>query len=88
MNISDEAVIAAAAKLVQMRRTGKHSSYEYAQAVLEAAAPYIMSEALMAAAEEARIRGDVGKEDEGGITAWDFLAWRARQASGSAGAGE
>jgi len=41
MNISDDAVEAGAAILVEMRRAGEHSSYEYAQAVLEAAAPHL-----------------------------------------------
>lgn len=35
------------------------------------------SNALRSAANEARIRGDIGKED--GVEAWDFLEFRARQ---------
>ena len=33
--------------------------------------------ALREAAADTRARGDVGKEEEGGITVWDYLNWRA-----------
>jgi hypothetical protein len=43
VNISDEAVEAAADMLVAMRRGGERSSLEYGRAVLEAAAPHMLS---------------------------------------------
>ena len=42
--IPDEAVEAAAGELVEMRRVGEHSSYEYARAALKAAAPHLMAQ--------------------------------------------
>lgn len=41
------------------------------------------SEALREAAKEARERGDIGKEDDGGIKSWIWLEYMARKAEGS-----
>ena len=88
MNISDEAVTAAGYAESHGEIVFDFINQNLLRAALEAAAPYLMAEALTDAAQEARTRGDVGKEDEGGIAAWDFLEWRAQLALRSEGARE
>jgi hypothetical protein len=46
----------------------------------EAVEPIVLAEqaeALYRSAKEARIRGDIGKDDVDGVSAWDFLNFRA-----------
>ena len=50
-----------------------------AKAYLEAAAPYILRDHLLALAADARARGDIGKD--GGVEAWDYLTFHAQKAS-------
>lgn len=54
---------------------------EKAKAILEAAAPQLMAERLLALAADTRARGDIGKE--GGVEAWDYLTRSAELMRGA-----
>ena len=82
MRAIDEATEAARKRLAELltileRREVSEVSDLLARAAVHVAAPIIITGALRALANEAKTRGDVGKE--GGIEAWTFLEWHASQ---------
>lgn len=71
--------------IAQLRLTAPHSDDGYmllraANAIEDAEARVALAKAgaLNEAAQDVRMRGDVGKEAEGGISAEAYLAWRAK----------
>jgi hypothetical protein len=46
---------------------------------ITAAAPHLIAAAIRTIAADTRARGDVGKEEQGGIEAWVYLEWKAQQ---------
>lgn len=52
------------------------------RAALEAAAPHIRADALLDAADDVAIRGDIISKNNGGMDAWDYLRARAETEKG------
>jgi hypothetical protein len=49
--------------------------------ILEAAAPHLLAEHLLALAADTKIRGDIGKDE--GVEAWDYLTSKANLLRGA-----
>lgn len=89
MNISDEAVEVAACDFYMSGPQGNDLHWDdlprqrkgyflrRAKIALEAAAPYMLAQALDELAADVKARGDIGKD--GGLEAWDYLTWKAEQ---------
>ena len=60
----------------------RRNALRVARAALEAAAPYIRADALLDAADDVAIRGDIISKNNGGMDAWEYLRARAETEKG------